>query len=82
MCEVKKATDVITVTGSTDCPLMYVREYYGWTMSPHYTHKKGEAVCVDVNAEPSPTSKPAWGSSYMAMYPVEDKTYPRWGGAC
>ena len=71
VCEVPEVTDTLTVSGSTECPVMYVKEYHGWLMTSHYTHNRRDSVCVAVDAVASPNGYVSHPSRYMALYPME-----------
>ena len=46
VCEVS-VPDTIMIPASVDCPSDWIMEYNGYLMANHYSHYKGEYVCVD-----------------------------------
>jgi hypothetical protein len=50
VCEAVRGS-VLQVSGSTQCPTGWSREYYGYVMANYYSNYKGEYVCVDVAME-------------------------------
>ena len=72
MCEVEDSTDVITVTGTTTCPQMYEREYFGWLMSAHYTNElRTKTMCVADDAVASLNLLASDATPRGKAYPME-----------
>lgn len=54
MCENRAASVTFTHFGNLSCPHGYQPDFTGFTFSNYYGQKKGEYVCVDMNAEGFP----------------------------
>ena len=57
MCENRAARVTYTHFGNLTCPRGYQPEFVGFAFSNYYSHKKGEYVCIDVDAEGFPNSR-------------------------
>ena len=70
LCEVNGRTNKIMIPSRYECPSGWRREYYGYLMAGHYTHKAAtQFTCVDKSVEPIPGSGSS-DSGYQ-LYTVE-----------
>ena len=57
LCQVNGHTDKIMIPSRYECPSGWRREYYGYLMAGHYTHKSAtQFTCVDKSVEQVPGS--------------------------
>ena len=57
LCQVYGCTNKIMIPSHYECPSGWRREYYGYLMAGHRTHKSGtQFTCVDKNVEQIPGS--------------------------
>jgi hypothetical protein len=66
----KQVSLTLMIPGTNQCPADWHEEYEGYLMGPRYSHARGEAVCVDIDAEESPLSSDA-SSTGNWWYPTE-----------
>ncbi|KAK3746415.1 hypothetical protein QZH41_003079 [Actinostola sp. cb2023] len=51
-CHVKTRSSQLMIPATYECPAGWTREYRGYLMAPHYSHKNSKAfICVDQDAE-------------------------------
>ncbi|XP_013403006.1 short-chain collagen C4 isoform X2 [Lingula anatina] len=47
VCRIPTRTSQVMIPAKMDCPASWTKEYGGYLMSSHHTHKKSDFVCVD-----------------------------------
>lgn len=74
VCRVVRATAMLVMPGTTQCPENWQRQYRGYMMSDRSTSHKSSHVCVDARAERAIHSRPGWGPREgLSLTPVEVK---------
>ena len=59
VCHVSTRSAVLMIPSNTTCPPTWTREYYGYLMTEHYSHKRSSMYeCVDKAVESLPGSAP------------------------
>ena len=48
VCYVSNRTAVYMVPAKYTCPTGWTREYYGYLMTEHYTHRRSQFTCMDI----------------------------------
>ncbi|XP_070535345.1 short-chain collagen C4-like [Ptychodera flava] len=72
VCRVKSRGTLLMVPARNECPSEeWTREYYGYLMAAHHTHKRSEYLCVDRNPEAMPDS--AGNENGALLYVVEGR---------
>lgn len=66
----KQVSLTLMIPGTNQCPAGWHEEYEGYLMGPYYSYGRGEAVCVDINAEESLLSSDANDNGNL-WYPTE-----------
>ena len=54
VCYVSTRATMLMIPAKATCPQSWTREYYGYLMSDHYTHKRSTHECVDKDQEAIP----------------------------
>ena len=57
VCNVPTKATVMMIPAKTTCPSGWTREYYGYLMSEHISHRRTMYECVDVSMESIPGSQ-------------------------
>ena len=57
LCHVSSRSVLIMIPAMASCPSYWTREYYGYLMSAHQSHKRTTFVCVDESMESIPGSQ-------------------------
>ena len=57
LCHVPTRATQIMIPAKSSCPSSWTREYYGYLMSEHKTHKRSTFVCMDESMEGIPGSQ-------------------------
>lgn len=70
VCLVENATITLMHPGSLDCPAGWNKQYSGYLMAQHYTHRNSEYICVDLNAEAA-VNATATNNNGNLLYPTE-----------
>ena len=65
VCRVQFRTTAIMVPAPNICPPGWTREFYGYLMAAHYTHRKNNHVCVDQHLEPLPGHARHYGGNLL-----------------
>ena len=61
LCQVNGHTNKIMIPSRYECPTGWRREYYGYLMAGHYSHKAAtQFICVDKSVEQIPGSGGKW----------------------
>ena len=69
VCHVTTRSAVLLLPAKYSCPTTWTREYYGYLMSEHRTHKRSNFICVDEDMEP--LSGSSANTNGALMYHVE-----------
>ena len=69
VCHVTTRSAVLLLPAKYSCPITWTREYYGYLMSEHGSHKRSSFVCVDEDMEALPGSLA--NTNGALMYHVE-----------
>ncbi|XP_077982351.1 uncharacterized protein LOC144437298 [Glandiceps talaboti] len=69
VCRAQSRTTLLMVPARNECPSEeWTREYYGYLMTAHHSHKRSEYVCMDRQAEATPgTSSNRDGALFYAV---------------
>ena len=65
VCYASTRAAMIMVPAKTECPSSWTREYYGYLMTEHSTHRRSSFDCVDVNPD---TVSGGGGSTNGALF--------------
>lgn len=72
VCYVKTRSTKIMIFATYECPKGWAREYHGYLMTTHYSHKHpSEFICVNEDAEAVPGTQADLNGALL--YPVEGR---------
>ena len=71
VCMNRKAISTFTLYGDKVCPADFEVEYWGFVFSHHYTHRKGQHICVDHSPTAYPHPNGNTDNNQGLLYPAE-----------